>query len=115
MQESEAIAKGTRCKNHRFSLSLKDKSVSQAKIESGAEDILKALQPSSYLVAVAKAMFHDIWQMRLLQAQAGRRLLVAQIREVDSQIEALLDRILEASRSSVVGAYRKRIEKLERE
>ncbi len=93
----------------------KGKSVSKAKIESGAEDILKALQPSSGLVAVAKAMFHDIWQLRLLQAQTTRRLLVAQIKEVDAQIEALLDRIVEASSASVVGAYEKRIEKLERE
>lgn len=38
-----------------------------------------------------------------------------QIKEVDAQIEALLDRIVEASSASVVGAYEKRIEKLERE
>ncbi len=49
------------------------------------------------------------------QAQEGRKLMVGQIKEVDAQIEALLDRIVEASSASVVGAYEKRIEKLERE
>ncbi len=93
----------------------KGKSVSQAKIESGAEDILKAMQPTRGLVAVATAMFRDIWQMRLSQAKDGRKLLTSQIKEIDSQIEALLDRIVEASSASVVGAYEKRIEKLERD
>ena len=40
--------------------------------------------------------------------------MVGQIKEVDAQIEALHDRIVEASSASVVGAHEKRSEKLER-
>jgi len=93
----------------------KRKSIPQAKIEVGAEDILKALQPSHGLVAVARAMLKDIWQMRLAQAQESKKVLGTQIREITAQIEALLDRIVETPSASVVGAYEKRIEKLERD
>lgn len=91
------------------------KSIPKAKIESGAEDILKGLQPSHGLIAAAKAMFHDIWQLRLSQAQQSKKMLSSQLKDIETQIEGLLDRILESSSASVVGAYEKRVEKLERE
>ena len=93
----------------------KRKSIPQAKIEGGAEEILKALQPTGGLIAVAKTMFRDIWHMRLAQAQEGKAVLTKQVGEIESQIDALLDRIVDASSPSVVAAYEKRIEKLERE
>ena len=60
-------------------------------------------------------MFTDIWQMRLAEAHQDRDALAAQIKETDSQIEALLNRIVEATNGSVISAYEARIEKLERQ
>ena len=52
--------------------------------------------------------------MRLSEAHSARQTLAAQIRDIEGQIESLLDRIVEATNASVVQAYEARIEKLER-
>lgn len=93
----------------------KRKSIARAKVEDGAEAILRSLEPASAVFAMAKAMFNDIWEARLLEGKASSSLLKAQIKDVDKQIDSLLDRIVDASSPSVIKAYETRIEKLERE
>ena len=93
----------------------KRKSVARAKIEDGAESILKTLEPAGALFAMAKAMFNDIWAARLSEAQEAQKAFAGQIKDVEKQIEALLDRIVDASSPSVISAYETRIEKLERQ
>lgn len=93
----------------------KRKSIPRADIEEGAEEILRTLQPTKGLIAVAKAMFIDFWEARLAEARSAQKSYDVRIKEIDAEIEKLLDRIVEASSPSVVGAYEKRIEKLERD
>lgn len=93
----------------------KRKSIPRARIEEGFEAILQTLQPTPGLFAMAKAMFVDAWEARLSEAQAAKDGVLRQAREVEKQIEALLDRLVEAASPSVVKAYESRIEKLERE
>ena len=93
----------------------KSKSVPRAKIEAGFADILKTLQPSPQLFAIAKAMFRDAWDMRLGQAEAQRAEWQGQLKAAEKQIEDLLDRIIDTKSQSVVAAYEKRLDKLERE
>ena len=50
-----------------------------------------------------------------MRIQYPRTTLVAQIRDVEQQTDALLDRIVEASSPAVVTAYEARIDKLERQ
>jgi site-specific DNA recombinase len=60
-------------------------------------------------------MFIDAWNIRLTEARQEKNTLADQIKNVESQIEALLYRIVDASSPSVIQAYEKRIDKLERE
>ncbi|MEJ6404950.1 recombinase zinc beta ribbon domain-containing protein [Yoonia sp. 2307UL14-13] len=93
----------------------KRKSISRAKIEDGAEALLRALEPAGQVIEMAKAMFNDIWAMRLREAQSAQKELADQIRAVETKIENMLDRIVDAQSETVIAAYESRIEKLERE
>ena len=93
----------------------KRKSVPRADIEEGAEALLRSLQPAKQLFGLVRAMFIDIWEMRLAEAHSAKSALDAQIRDIESQTDALLDRIVEAGSPSVIQAYETRIDKLERQ
>lgn len=60
---------------------------------------------------MAKAMFKDAWAARLYENKEAKNLLKVHISDVDKQIEALLDRIVDASCTSVIKAYEARIDK----
>lgn len=60
-------------------------------------------------------MFIDVWEMRLSEARSAKTTLDSQIKEIEGQTEALMDRIVEATSPSVIQAYEARIEKLERQ
>jgi site-specific DNA recombinase len=93
----------------------KRKSIRRADIEDGAEVILRNLQPAKHLLGLARAMFVKAWDMRLSEAHRAKDALHAQISSIDSQIEKLLDRIVESSSATVVKACETRIDKLERQ
>lgn len=93
----------------------KRKSIPRAKIEDGAEAILRKLGTARQLIDMARAMFTDLWQLRLSQFEQDQVSLQKQIVDVEKQSQALLDRIVEATNDSVIKAYETRIEKLERE
>ncbi|MEM8774969.1 MAG: recombinase family protein [Pseudomonadota bacterium] len=93
----------------------KRKSIARAKVEDGAEGILKGLGSAKDLIEMAKAMFKDAWAARLNEAKDASSLLKVQIKDVEKQIDSLLDRIVDASSASVIKAYEQRIEKLESE
>lgn len=73
------------------------------------------MQPTSKLFEVARAMFKDAWAQRLSQAKETQALVKKQLRDVEKQIEDVLDRIMDASSASIISAYEARLEKLERQ
>jgi len=91
------------------------KSIRRDVLEGEFSDMLHALQPTSKLYHLARTMFKDAWTQRQAQADALRANLEKQTAKIDEQIEGLLDRIVDASNTSVVAAYEARIGKLERE
>ncbi|MBI1238284.1 MAG: recombinase [Alphaproteobacteria bacterium] len=91
------------------------KSIKREDLETAFEGVLQSLQPSSNLFKIMMAMFKDAWNMRLAQASETAKLLKANVAQLEKQIEALLDRIVDTGSGTVVAAYEKRIEKLERE
>ena len=95
------------CASHR-------RSIPRADIEDGAEAILRSMRPARQFFALARAMFTDIWNARQAEAQRARAALSDQIRDIEKQIEGLLDRIMEGASPTVAAAYEQRIEKLER-
>ena len=93
----------------------KRKSIPRAKIEEGFAEILKSMQPTKAYFKVAWTMFERAWDARLDEAQQAKEAVLAQLKDVDSQISKLLDRIVESSSTSVISALEQRVEKLERE
>ena len=91
------------------------KSIRRADLEGAFEEELQKLQPTQTLVKLARAMFEDAWTLRFAQAEKAASTLQTQIQTIEKQIEGLLDRIVDSSNGSVIGAYESRIEKLERE
>ncbi len=93
----------------------KRKSIPRAKVEDGFADILKSMQPTKQLFALARVMFEDAWNARLQSVTASQGQIKRQLKAVEKQIESLLDRIVEATSPTVISAYETRLTKLERE
>ena len=92
------------------------KSIRRDDVEDGARALLRRLQPAGQFVALARAIITDLWEMRRAEAVSGKRTLGAQIKEIDGQIEKLLDRIVEGNgNATVLAAFEDRVEKLERQ
>lgn len=91
------------------------KSIRRDQLEGAFENMLERLEPSKGFFALAKTMFRDAWDARLAQTVGQAKELKAGIRQLEKQIEQLLDRIVDATSDSVVSAYEKRITKLDRE
>ncbi len=89
------------------------KSIRREKIEGEFEAILRDLKPSEGLFNLAFEMFRDLWNAKLVNARTQGTSLEKDIRLIERKVEALLDRIVEASGDSVVAAYEKRIRDLE--
>ncbi len=93
----------------------KGKSINRDIVHKEFDGIINGLQPRPELIAMAKAMFSDIWEQRLLSAKQQASKVKSDIKKLDSKISALLDRIVDAQSDAIVGAYEKRITELERE
>ena len=91
------------------------KSIKRETLEGAFENLLRELRPTEELFTLARAMFEELWNHRLDFQRSRRRSLEAQVVKTQRQIEQLLDRIVEAESSTLIGAYEKRIQALERD
>ncbi len=78
-------------------------------------DFLRGLEPSRDMFELARKMFRDIWDHRHGQAQAQKQLLKQECQKLEEQVESLMERLVEADSPSLISAYEKQIEKLERQ
>jgi hypothetical protein len=90
------------------------KSIARDKAEADIGDLIKTLEPTPQLIALAKALFRHAWDQRMAQAQESIRSGQRQIKAVEKQIEALLARIMESNNITVIEAYEDKITKLQR-
>lgn len=91
------------------------KSIARDKIEGDDGAMIKTLQPTKQLVALAKAMFRHAWEGRRAQAQEAIKSGKDQLRVLDKQIKTLLSRIMESTNATVVGTYESKIGTLEKQ
>ncbi len=91
------------------------KSIPRDKLEAEFDEVMRSLQPTTKLFALAADMFKVAWQARTDQAEKLLDGTRAELKKVERKIEDLLDRIVDAGSPTVVSAYEERIEKLERE
>ena len=91
------------------------KSIKKEKLEGEFELILRSLQPTEGLFNLAHQMFRDLWNAKLINGRTQGASLEKDIKLIERKIEALLDRIVDASSDSIIAAYEKRILDLETE
>ncbi|MFY0620872.1 MAG: recombinase family protein [Pelagimonas sp.] len=90
------------------------KSIPRDKVEDAFGEVIKTLEPSPTMFALAKTMFHAAWDGRSEQMKKSTASVKRQITEAEKQIDSLLTRIINATNDSVISAYEKKIAKLER-
>ena len=89
------------------------KSIRRAELEGAFEEVVRSLRPTQQLFDLASAMFESAWSQRTSQAQVRRQELSKEAAQIDRQITGLLDRVVEATNTSVIRAYETRIAELE--
>ncbi|GLO72457.1 hypothetical protein MACH17_39740 [Phaeobacter inhibens] len=91
------------------------KSIRRDVLEGEFDALMQSLTPSEGMFAMATKMFRDAWGQRAGQMEADKRLIRTERNQLEKQIEGLLDRVVDADSPTLITAYEKRIEKMERE
>ncbi|MFC6199191.1 recombinase family protein [Ponticaulis profundi] len=91
------------------------KSIKRDDLEGAFEKLLQKLTPGKQLIDLVTVMFKDAWSQQAGQAKAALRSVEDSIKKIDADIASLLDRIVTATNESVINAYERRIESLEKE
>ncbi|WP_427792975.1 recombinase family protein [Brevundimonas diminuta] len=89
------------------------KSSKQEVVEEQFADLLKAMQPSYALFAVARDTLCDLWRARLAASTTQRRSLELELSKLDRGIAQLVDRIVACESDSLVKTYEARIREME--
>ena len=96
------------CVSHR-------KSIRKNEIEEQFESILKKVLPSKCLLKTAGILFENAWNQRIKQGKELRKNTAQKIKNIEDQIEMLIQRIMSTSVESVIVAYERKITFLEKE
>ena len=92
----------------------KGKSIPRAKMEDEFEKLLQQLQPSKKLFDITKAMFRKAWDTRLEQSSVLKARMQREVKDIEKQIEKLVDRVVDCSSETAVTAYEKKIAVLDK-
>ncbi len=91
------------------------KTIRRDVLEGEFEGVMRTLQPSETAYALLRDMFKHAWDMRGASVKKAAQSLSRKLSEVEAQIAALLDRIVDASSPRVISAYEAKIDALEQE
>ena len=91
------------------------KSIKRDQIEGEFAALLKEMQPTETMFILVRDMFAHAWDQQLGHAKSLMASARQEIAQVESQIEKLLDSVVSATSPTVITAFEKRIEKLERQ
>jgi site-specific DNA recombinase len=100
---------------YRHGCESRGKSIRRAEMEGQFENLLSEMKPSRTLFDLVQTMFKRAWDIQSANDSAHRQSITSALRDAEKKIENLLDRIVESTTSSVIAAYEKRIDTLERE
>lgn len=81
------------------------KSIARDKLEADVGDLLKAIEPDPSVLELFKMMFRSAWDQRLAQAAEAVKSAKEQLRQIEKQTDALLNRIMEATNERVIKTY----------
>ncbi len=91
------------------------KSIQRDVLEGDFQLLLQGMTPAEQVFEAFRAMFAHAWEARLSQAQKATLSLRDEITQLDRQVEHLMDRIVDATDTSMISAYERRIAKLSKE
>lgn len=91
------------------------KSVARSKVEESYEAVLRAIVPTQEMFNALMLLFKKRWNESESRNKEERASLKLQIAATEKKIGQLLERIVETSNESVVSAYERKVEDLERE
>ncbi|UWR58592.1 recombinase family protein [Phaeobacter inhibens] len=100
---------------HKHGCEMYRKSFRRSDVEGAVENTLQKLQPSQSLFDISVAMLKHAWDIRLDQQKSQKVDIDRQIKAHDKQISQTLDKIVSSTSGTVIAAFEKRIEELERE
>jgi len=91
------------------------KSIRKEVIESEFEELLKQLQPSANLFALAFDAFTDFWNEKLETVDQDKAAIKRQITEFESKSKQLIDRLVEADSPTLIKAYEGRLQDIDQQ
>ncbi|MBO9466727.1 recombinase family protein [Tropicibacter sp. R15_0] len=91
------------------------KSIRRDVLEGEVGKLIKDLQPSPGLIALARAMFRKAWDARDAQAKTIRAAATRQIKAIEKETATLLNRIMGATNTQVIAAYETKLAEMEKE
>ena len=90
------------------------KSVARAKVEDAFEEMLRQLVPSPELFALVSKLFRKRWDEAEAKVKESRVSMKLEVAALEKKIAQFLDRIVESDSATVIGAYERKVEELER-
>ncbi|SES04184.1 zinc ribbon domain-containing protein [Sphingobium sp. YR768] len=90
------------------------KSVARAKVEGAFEELLRQLVPSPELFALISKLFRKRWNEAEAKVKETRTSMKLEVASLEKKIAQFLDRIVESGSATVIGAYERKVEELER-
>ncbi len=90
------------------------KSVARAKVEDAFEEMLRQLVPSPELFALVSKLFRKRWDEAEAKVKESRASMKLEVAALEKKIAQFLDRIVESDSATVIGAYERKVEELER-
>ncbi len=90
------------------------KSVARAKVEDAFEELLRQLGPSAELFALISNLFRKRWDEAQMKVRDIRVSLNLEIAAIEKKVAQFLDRIVESDSATVISAYERKVDELER-
>jgi site-specific DNA recombinase len=91
------------------------KSVARAKVEGAFEDILRKAVPGEGVMSIFTESFRERWENGQSKVREIRSTMKLQIAAIEKKIAQMLDRIVDADSSTVISAYERKVDELERQ
>ncbi|MGJ8629406.1 MAG: recombinase family protein, partial [Sulfitobacter sp.] len=89
------------------------KSIKRNDVETGFEALVSALRPSRSMIAMATAMFRDIWDSRIATLHQHHAAQKTELKRVEADIRKAADLLIATDSAATMRAIEAKIEKLE--
>ncbi len=89
------------------------KSIRRDKVEDAFERLLRTLRPSRGLIAIATAMFRDVWESRFSNWDDHREVQEVDLRRIKTAIGRAAKDVIEIESTAAVAAIEREFKKLE--